>query len=224
MAALLLLAGAAWAENAVPQPSVRATQTPLAQQPDASAKAATAQEAIKGLREWDKKLASLESSFLQTTSYDGVLISRSKGKLYYSQSPRLLRLDTLGENDAVQQTVVTDQKIIALLDEKGKEITTLSWKDWQESQPNKALFDFGNYTALLARHQAELFEETDEYAVLRLTPKTGEEYRLFLSLSKKDWFPKVIAIESDLMRTEAELDGAVKNQKLSAALFKGVTK
>lgn len=183
-----------------------------------------AQTAAEGLKAWDKKLAYLDAGFEQTTSYDGVLISASKGRIYYSQTPRLLRLDTLDEEGNPVQSAVTDKKIILMLDEKGRRITTLDWQAWQEGQPNKALFDFGNYAALLARHEAVLFEETPQNAVLQLTPKTGEEYRLFLTLGKTDFFPQVITIESDLMRTEAKLLSPEKNKKLSAALFKEVTK
>lgn len=173
---------------------------------------------------WDKKLKMLDTSFDQTTAYDGVLISRSNGKLYYDGANNFLRLDTLDADDKVQQTAVTDKKVIVMLDEKGKQITELSWRDWQEGQPNKALFDFGNYTALIAQHNARLFEETPQYVVLELSPKTGGEYRLYLSLSKDDFFPQVITIVSDLMRTEAQLTDTVKNKKLRTDLFKGVTK
>lgn len=183
-----------------------------------------AQTAAEGLKAWDKKLAYLDAGFEQTTSYDGVLISASKGRIYYSQTPRLLRLDTLDEDADTVQSAVTDKKIIIMLDEKGRQVTTLNWQEWQEGQPNKALFDFGNYAALLARHEATLVEETPQRAVLQLTPKTGEDYRLFLTLGKEDFFPQVISIESDLMRTEAKLVSPEKNKKLSAALFKEVTK
>lgn len=184
----------------------------------------TAAAVTEGLTLWDKKLHFLDTSFDQTTTYDGVLISRSNGKLYYDGTNNFLRLDTLDADDKVQQSAVTDKKIIVMLDEKGKQITELSWKDWQEGQPNKALFDFGNYTALIAQHNTALFEETPEYVVLELSPKKGGEYRLYLSLSKADFFPQVITIVSDLMRTEAQLADTVKNKKIRTDLFKGVTK
>lgn len=205
-----LLGGMAWGQD----------KAPSAAQPAApSVKEITAQ-----LQTWDKKLAYLDAGFKQTTSYDGVLISASNGKLYYSQTPRLLRLDTLGADGEVAQSAVTDKKIIVMLDEKGQPVTTLNWKQWQEGQPNKALFDFGNYTALINRHDTVLFKQTPDAVILQLTPKTGEDYRLFLTLDKQDYFPQVITIEADLMRTEAELIRPVKNKKLAASLFKGVTK
>lgn len=194
--------------------------------PALSAETATpsVKEIIAQLKAWDKKLVYLESQFKQITSYDDVLISASDGKLYYSQTPCLLRLDTLDPEGELAQSAVTNKKIIVMLDEKGHPVTTLDWKQWQEGQPNKALFDFGNYTLLLNRHDTVLIQQTPETFLLQLTPKTGEDYRLFLSLDKQDYFPKVITIETDLMRTEAELINPVKNKKIAVSLFKGVTK
>ena len=103
-------------------------------------------------------------------------------------------------------------------------VTTLSWTDWQQGQPNQALFDFGNYTALVERHNATVKSQTDKEAVLLLTPKEGEEYQLLLTLTAPDYFPQVLAITSDLMTTKAVLKQIQKNQPLPAAVFGGFKK
>ena len=81
---------------------------------------------------------------------------------------------------------------------------------------NQALFDFGNYTALLARHNAALKEPY----LLELTPKEGEKYTLYLTLSKEDYFPINIKIVADLMTTEAKLTDTQKNTPLSFNTFR----
>lgn len=184
----------------------------------------TAGQLAEQLKQWDKKLNFLSTSFEQTTAYDGVQVSRSKGTLRYDRARNLLRLDTLDPDGKPEQTAVTDKKDIVVFDENGQHVTTLSWADWQQGQPNQALFDFGNYTALLERHNAAVDGQTDEEAVLRLTPKEGEEYKLYLTLSKRDYFPKTITIESELMVTRADLKNTRKNEPLGTDVFGGFDK
>ncbi|MBQ9970997.1 MAG: outer-membrane lipoprotein carrier protein LolA [Elusimicrobiaceae bacterium] len=181
----------------------------------------SAEELVEELKAWDKKLTFLSTSFEQSTSYDGVLVSQSQGTLSYDKAKNFLRLDTLDKQGEAEQSAITDKKEIIILDNAGNQVTTLSWTDWQEGQPNQALYDFGNYTALVNRHQASLKSQTEAEAVLLLTPKTGEEYKLYLTLDKADFFPKTIAIEADLMLTRAELKNTRKNQSLPADTFGG---
>ncbi|MBP5429445.1 MAG: hypothetical protein J6Y25_00945 [Elusimicrobiaceae bacterium] len=173
-------------------------------------------EVIIQVKNWDKKLEFLKTDFTQTSEYDGVPISKSQGILYYDKAKNLLRLDTTNGDGKIEQTAITDKKQILILDGQGHEITTLSWTEWQQGQPNQALFDFGNYTALLAKHNVALEEKN----VLKLTPKEGEEYTLYLTLSEKDYFPTNIKIVSDLMVTEAQLLNAQKNESLPFDTFR----
>ncbi|MGN1057902.1 MAG: outer membrane lipoprotein carrier protein LolA, partial [Candidatus Avelusimicrobium sp.] len=114
----------------------------------------TAAQLAARLKEWDQKLSTLAAEFKQTTSYDGVEVSRSQGALFYDQGQNFLRLDTFSLTGETEQSAITDKKEIIILDETGAKVTTLSWKEWQQGQPNQALFDFGNYTALVDNHNA----------------------------------------------------------------------
>lgn len=174
--------------------------------------------------EWDKNMHTLQTDFVQTTEYDGILISRSEGRITYDQNGPKLRLDNV-EKGKVTQTALTNKKNIWIVDEKGLPVTEVKWKDWLAGQPNQALFDFGNYTALLARHRTSVLEKKDGQVILRLEPKDpGQSYTLYVAVAESDCFPAYIAIESDLMKTTAEL----KDKKLNAALkddvFKGMKK
>nr|QGT50586.1 hypothetical protein Elusimicrob1349_0560 [uncultured Elusimicrobia bacterium] len=181
----------------------------------------TAEQLSARLKEWDKKLNTLSTQFEQSTSYDGVQVSRSRGTLSYDKAHNFLRLDTLSRTGETEQSAVTNKKEIIILDETGAHVTTLSWADWQQGQPNQALFDFGNYTALVDKHNAAVTKQTPQEAVLVLTPKEGEEYELYLTLSKTDFFPREIAIKSDLMLTKATLSAARKNAPLPEQTFGG---
>ena len=181
-----------------------------------SKKALYPNEAVINLKAWDRKLKFLKTDFEQTTSYDGVPVSKSQGILFYDKDKNLLRLDTLDIDGEKEQSAVTDKKQILILDGKGHEITTLFWKEWQQGQPNQALFDFGNYTALLERHNAQLQENN----TLALTPKEGDSYTLYLTLNKEDYFPTTIKIVSDLMVTEAKLTNTQKNNTLPFDTFR----
>ncbi len=189
--------------------------------PSATSKKTTGQtlypnEALINVKAWDTKLKFLNTRFEQTSSYDGVPISKSQGILYYDKAKNLLRLDTTDTEGNIEQSAVTDKKQILILDGQGHEVTTLSWQEWQQGQPNQALFDFGNYTALLARHHATLKEPY----LLELTPKEGEKYTLYLTLSPEDYFPTHIKIVSDLMQTQAVLLDTKKNQPLAFNTFR----
>jgi len=214
-------------QTAAPQeqvqlPAAEPTPTPVAALPAETATAAThsEQDLITQFKQWDQKLRSLKTAFTQTTEYDGVLVSRSRGTLFYDKAHSLLRLDTLGDEEQVEQSAITNKQEIIILDESGKQVTTLSWTDWQQNQPNQALFDFGNYTALLNRHQVKQIKPNQ----LALTPKEGEMYTLYVTLSQKDVFPTEIAIESDLLVTKAVLTKTQKNIPLDEAVFGGFFK
>ena len=173
---------------------------------------------------WDKNMHTLQTDFVQTTEYDGILISRSEGRIYYQQSGQNLRLDNL-EPGTVNQTALTDKKDILVLDEKGNEVTRVKWAQWLAGQPNQALFDFGNYTALIASHDVSGLEHKDGLVILRLEPKDKtQNYTLYVSVSEKDCFPAYIAIQSDLMKTTAELTDKRLNAELKKNVFKGMQK
>lgn len=193
--------------------------------PQKAAPKAAQTDPLKAFAEWDKKLTTLNTAFEQTTSYDGVVISRSHGKLFFQAQGQLLRLDTLNDEEKTEQTAVTDKKVLRILDASGKEITAMPWAEWVNGQPNKALFDFGHYTALLQAHEATVFDSTPQRTVLKLLPKDKSAgYTLYLLLDGKDYFPQSIIIESDLMKTQADLKQTVKNKPLAKNLFKEVIK
>ena len=172
--------------------------------------------------EWDNKLLTLQTDFTQTTEYDGLLISQSQGSISYLKAGSKLRLDNK-DGQTITQTALTNKITIWILDEKGKEISTLSWQDWLLGQPNQALFDFGNYTQLLNKHDVSVLEYKDETAVLRLTPKNkAENYILYVAVSEKNCFPQSITIQADLMKTTAALTQTRLNAELNKDLFKGI--
>ena len=212
-------------KTAAPQVAAPAQEKPAAGQKTVPAPKAAQTDPLKAFAEWDKKLATLNTVFEQTTSYDGVVISRSHGKLFFQAQGQLLRLDTLNDEEKTEQTAVTNKKILRILDASGKEITSMPWAEWVNGQPNKALFDFGRYAALLQAHQATVFDSTPKRTVLKLLPKDKSAgYTLYLLLDGKDFFPQSIIIESDLMKTQADLKQTVKNKPLAKNLFKEVIK
>lgn len=208
---------------AATQEKTAAGQTTASAAPQQAAPQAAQTDPLKAFAAWDKKLTTLNTAFEQITSYDGVVISRSHGKLFFQAQGQLLRLDTLNDEEKTEQTAVTNKKILRILDASGKEITAMPWAEWVNGQPNKALFDFGHYTALLQAHEATVFESTPQRTVLKLLPK-DKSYTLYLLLDGKDFFPQSIIIESDLMKTQADLKQTVKNKPLAKNLFKEVVK
>ena len=177
---------------------------------------------ISCFTQWDNKLHTLQTHFIKTTEFDGLLISRSEGELSYQKDGSKLRLDNL-DGEHITQTALTDKKQIWILDEKGQEISTLSWNDWITGQPNQALFDFGNYAALMARHETSVFEHKDARVLLRLKPKDKpQNYTLYVSINEADCFPISITIQSELMKTTALLTQQQVNQALPKDLFKGI--
>ncbi len=199
-------------EKPIPVPeTVAPAKTPAVATPQAPVS-----QGVLNLKAWDKKLKFLKTHFEQTSEYDGVPITRAQGTLFYDKDKHLLRLDTLNTNGKVEQSAITDKEQILILDADGRAITTLSWDEWQQGQPNRALFDFGNYTALLAKHKVV----AKEPYLLELTPKEGEPYTLYLTLSKQDYFPEIIKIVSGDMVTQAVLSDTQKNEPLLFDTFR----
>ena len=216
-------------ESSVEEPvETTAKSTPKSEsvtQPAPPAKSVSAklseQEIINRFKAWDQKLLFLTTAFTQTTSYDGVQVNRSAGTLSYDKARQLLRLDTKANDGSIEQSAITDKKEIIILDENGQQVTTLSWEQWQQGQPNQALFDFGNYTALINKHQVKLVEPNQ----LALTPLEGEPYTLYVTLSSTDYFPTELTIEADLLITKATLTQTKKNVPFdSDAVFGGFLK
>ena len=116
----------------------------------------------------------MDTFYTQETSFEGTLISKSEGHLL--KMGDILRLETL-EDGKLMQYALTDKKIINIFDEKSNLITQLLWENWQETQQNKSLFDFGNYAKILENHKVLSFETTKEGYSLVLTPKEGDPYR-----------------------------------------------
>ncbi len=171
---------------------------------------------------WDANLHTLQTAFTQSTEYDEIPISVSKGKLSYQQQGPKLRLDNL-EGENISQTALTNKKTIHILDDKGKEISVVQWNDWLQGQPNQALFDFGNYTQLLKQHQVTTSQVNDKQTQLKLLPKNEkEEYVLYVTIDADTCFPTEIAIEAELMKTTALLSDTQVNQPLPTNLFKGL--
>lgn len=190
--------------------------------PSSADKPAPSKDYVACFTQWDEHLKNLQTHFLQTTEYDGLLISQSEGELAYRQAGSLLRLDNL-QDGHITQTALTDKKTILILDEKGKEISSLSWQEWSAGQPNKALFDFGNYKALIAKHQALVLEYKQDAVLLKLTPKAKKEnYTLYVVMQENNCFPTEIRIVSELMKTSAKLSDTRINMPLNENLFKGI--
>jgi len=201
-------------QKALPEPQIKK------QLPSKKAYVPSPDEVIEKLKAWDKNLLLLQTRFSQTTSYDGTEINRSHGMLFYNKDKHLLRLDTFDETDHVVQSAVTDKKDLFILDDSGKQVMKLSWQEWQQNQPNQALFDFGNYTALLERHHVQAVRPN----YFKLTPKTDETYTLYLTLSPQDYFPQTLTLETDGVVTQADLTEIQKNNPLPAGTFQGVLK
>ena len=219
-ALVLTLAGAGYAGKTQTAPAAaKSAQTAATKAPSVQEK-----DYVACFSAWDAKMQTLQTDFVQTTEYDGILISRSQGRIYYSQQGRLLRLDNV-EQGKVTQTALTDKKDIWVLDEKGQEVTRVDWQEWLAGQPNQALFDFGNYTALIARHNVSVQEHKDGLVILLLQPKDkSQNYTLYVAVNEKDCFPAYITIKSDLMQTTAELTDKRLNAELKKTVFKGMKK
>lgn len=171
---------------------------------------------------WDADLHTLQTDFTQTTEYDGVLLSQSRGRIYYAKEGSRLRLDNV-DGEEVNQSALTDKKNIFILDEKGKQISKLSWDEWSSGQPNQTLFDFGNYAALIAQHDAAVFERKDGVVILRLLPKDKKQnYTLYVAVGEEDCFPVYITVQSELIKTTAALSGKRLNAELKKDVFKGI--
>ncbi len=177
----------------------------------------TQKEVIQKFIAWDKNLKTLDTFYTQETSFEGILISKSEGHLLKMGS--ILRLETLEEGNLTQYAL-TDKKIINIYDAKSNLITQMVWENWQETQQNKSLFDFGNYAKILEDHKVLSFEEQENGYSLILTPKEGAPYNLTFLLDKKTFFPKEINLLSEGVNSKTVLEKTKINTNLKEEIFK----
>lgn len=165
---------------------------------------------LKDFISWDKNLKTAQIAFTQSTDFEGTPINSSQGMLY--KDGKKLRLDTL-ENGKAVQSALTDKQTIKIFDAKNRLIMQMSWEEWGKTQANRALFDFGNYEALLKTHKVKSFaENADSYAVvLEPVKKEAGSYELKFLLKKEDKFPLEIIITSEGVRTRTALTDVKKN-------------
>ncbi|MDR0292025.1 MAG: outer membrane lipoprotein carrier protein LolA [Elusimicrobium sp.] len=186
----------------------------------AAANKAAQEKAVAGLKAWDKKLVSLKTGFEQSSSYEGTEISKSSGVLYFSK-PNKIRLESLNAAGKATQITLTDKKKIKVFDAAMKPVKTYDWKDWFESQPNKAFFDFGNYSALLENNDITNFQDNKDGTVTLTLEPEARDQKIFITLSTKNYFPVEISLAVDGLLTvtaltDAEINGALPD------VFKGL--
>ncbi len=177
----------------------------------------TQKEVIQKFISWDKKLNTLDTFYTQETSFENTLISKSEGHLL--KMGKILRLETL-EEDKLTQYALTDKKIINIFDAKSNLITQMLWDDWQQTQQNKSLFDFGNYANILENHKLHSYTENDSGYTLTLTPKENAVYTLTFLLDKKNFFPKEINLLSEGVNSKTILINTKINTNLKEEIFK----
>lgn len=183
----------------------------------AKTKPFTQEAVIQKFISWDKNLKTLDAFYTQETSFEGILISKSEGHLL--KMGQILRLETL-EEGKLTQYALTDKKIINIFDAKSNLITQMLWEDWQETQQNRSLFDFGNYAKILENHKIISFKEQEQGYNLVLQPKEGASYNLTFILDKKDFFPKEINLLSEGVNSKTILQKTKINTNLKEDIFK----
>ncbi len=204
-----------------------AASAPKEEQAPAAKPKLTQKQVIAGFIAWDKKLKTLSADFKQETFFETTAITSSQGKIY--KNGKNLRLDTF-ENDKLLQSAFTDKKTIDIKDGSGALITTLPWEEWYNNQPNKALFDFGNYAQIIKQHQVDTFKEKNDGYAISLSPKQitfaegtslemqdiiQPKYELSFLLDKKDFFPKIISLSEEGVETKTTLNNVKKNIKFT---------
>lgn len=180
-------------------------------------KTLTQKEVILKFIAWDTNLKTLDTFYTQETSFEGTLISKNEGHLL--KMGQILRLETL-EDDKLMQYALTDKKIINIFDAKSNLITQMLWDDWQQTQQNKSLFDFGNYAKILENHKVNSFEKTEQGYSLVLTSKEDNPYTLTFLLDKRTCFPKEINLLNEGVNSKTILQNTKINTNLKEEIFK----
>ena len=183
------------------------------------------EELLAQLKKREQNLKTFQTDFSQVSSYDGVEINRSRGRLYYDFTRGLMRWEMLDAAGTLTQAAVTNKKEIIILDDAAKPVSTLSWQDWQKGQPNQALFDIGNYAQLVSTHRVDVTSQDNTQAVLTFTPlEKTQNYTLSVTLSKTDFVPLALTLQADDMKTDTQLSSTRTNAPLTENLFGGFFK
>ena len=177
----------------------------------------TQKEVTEKFISWDKNLNTLDTYYEQETSFEGTVISKTDGHLV--KSGKNIRLETLEEGKIIQYAL-TDKNIINIFDEKGNLVMQMPWNNWQETQQNKALFDFGNYAEILKSHKIVHFETSVNGYLIVLTPKESTHYVLSFLLNKNNFFPKEITLMNEGVQSKTILQKTKINRNIKEEFFK----
>lgn len=173
--------------------------------------------AVASLKAWDAKLKTLQTNFKQVTYYDDgtgepMEVNSSSGVLYYLK-PNNLKLEMLNKAGAIEQTVVTDKKNIY----STASDVPLKFDAWVAGQPLSALFDFGNYSALIAKYHVKNVDADGKNTKITLEPP-ARDHTLHI-ITGADYFPTQIILEMEDVKTTADLSQTQKNIEIKKDIF-----
>lgn len=170
---------------------------------------------LDSLIEYDEFIDTLTIKFTQVNYFDDTKLSTNKGILYFDKKRDLIRVDSLDVFDELEQYAIANGKTIKIYDKKNKLITQTDWKTWYENQPNKFLFDFGNYGDILVYYK--LTEHTDYH--LEFVDLADKNQKVEFDLTKK-YFPKVIRVMGDDITNVIFLTKTEINESINKGVFK----
>lgn len=184
------------------------------------AQALSSEEVINKLKEWDKKLDSLQAGFEQTVTFEETgMKTRIEGKLQYLK-PNNLRVE---HSKPQKQVVYTDKKNIWIYKPDDAQAVKAVWNDWikQQSGTFSGLTDFGDYAKVIEKHKITVKQPKNSPEIeLVMSPKENPKlYTLTMVLSKTDFFPVGIRLKIDKTAVDTRLVDIRKNETIAAAVF-----
>lgn len=174
--------------------------------------------AMEKLKEWDEKLHSLKSRFVQTVYFKEAGIRKTmEGRLWYKK-PDMLRIDHTGKP---AQRMITDKKNLWIYKPDDKQVVKASWEKWKKMKNYdfSGLLDFGDYSKILEKNEAA-FSSSPAAITLTLTPKSGSKsYTLALTLSPTDYFPRGAALSLKDTEINIRFENPEKNAEIPGEIF-----
>ncbi|MCK5358083.1 MAG: outer membrane lipoprotein carrier protein LolA [Elusimicrobiales bacterium] len=173
---------------------------------------------VEKLKEWDNKLASLETDFFQEINFKEAGLKKTiKGEMRYLK-PNYLKISHLAPE---KQTIVTDKKILWIHKPADNQVIKTPWNNWfKQNNQLSGILDFGNYSKLVKNNTVKIHKDkSSEIIIDFISKKNPSLYKLTLKLSSTDFFPMGAVLDLEQTIISTELRNTKKNTRISTDTF-----
>ncbi|MBI4656372.1 MAG: outer membrane lipoprotein carrier protein LolA [Elusimicrobia bacterium] len=182
-----------------------------------------AERVLKELEDWDIKLKSLKTEFIQEVNFSEAGLRENIQGIIHFLKPNHLRIEHIKPS---RQIVFTDKTFLWIYKPEDLQAVKTSWEGWRNSQNQNfsGILEFGNYKSIIEKNNVSVRKKADLDLINAVftSKKDPELYVLTLGLSATDYFPMEASLKIDKTIIKTKLANVERNIEISTGIFKFV--